>query len=250
MYIKTIVTKIFNFMLYIPSVLLILMGTISFFTYITGGIFIIISGILIYPKIVKTLGYKFPFFSKILSFVICSILAFVFLSVGINQIPRVQKADADNVLKIIENSSSIAYISMPSSSSTSISTSSSSLISSSLNKIENVSPESQSNNINNTKKESPVQNEFQNNIEPSYDTPKEQVNSIGNQTKLSPKTEYPIQKPLAETSKMISNGAVVKKSNSSICHAPGTTYYNRTKNFTPFNNLDDCLNSGGRLPLK
>ncbi len=44
--------------------------------------------------------------------------------------------------------------------------------------------------------------------------------------------------------------APVKKSKSSICHAPGSTYYERTKNFTPFKTLDDCLKSGGRLPKK
>lgn len=42
----------------------------------------------------------------------------------------------------------------------------------------------------------------------------------------------------------------IKKSTNGICHAPGTTYYERTKNFTSFNSLDECLNSGGRLPKK
>jgi len=37
-------------------------------------------------------------------------------------------------------------------------------------------------------------------------------------------------------------------SNSKICHAPGTQYYDRTKNFTPYNTVDDCLAAGGRLP--
>jgi hypothetical protein len=44
--------------------------------------------------------------------------------------------------------------------------------------------------------------------------------------------------------------APVKKSKSSICHAPGSTYYNQTKNFTPYRTLDECLKSGGRLPKK
>lgn len=43
---------------------------------------------------------------------------------------------------------------------------------------------------------------------------------------------------------------VVKKSKSDICHAPGTTYYDQTKNFTPFNTLQECLDSGGRLPKR
>ena len=40
----------------------------------------------------------------------------------------------------------------------------------------------------------------------------------------------------------------VKMSKSKICHAPGTQYYDRTKNFTPYNSMDDCLAVGGRLP--
>jgi micrococcal nuclease len=45
-----------------------------------------------------------------------------------------------------------------------------------------------------------------------------------------------------------SSDGVVKKSRSDICHAPGTTYYSRTTNFTPYDTLDACLASGGRLP--
>jgi micrococcal nuclease len=45
-------------------------------------------------------------------------------------------------------------------------------------------------------------------------------------------------------------GGVVKKSTTGICHAPGTTYYNRTKNFTPYDSLQSCLNSGGRMPKR
>lgn len=41
---------------------------------------------------------------------------------------------------------------------------------------------------------------------------------------------------------------ITKKSKSAICHAPGTEYYSRTKNFTPYDTLDQCLASGGRLP--
>jgi micrococcal nuclease len=47
-----------------------------------------------------------------------------------------------------------------------------------------------------------------------------------------------------------SSGSVVKKSTTGICHAPGTTYYNKTINFTPYNSIDECLKSGGRLPKK
>jgi hypothetical protein len=42
----------------------------------------------------------------------------------------------------------------------------------------------------------------------------------------------------------------VKKSSSSICHAPGTTYYSQTKKFTPYKTIEECLKSGGRLPKK
>ena len=42
----------------------------------------------------------------------------------------------------------------------------------------------------------------------------------------------------------------VKMSKTGICHAPNTTYYNQTKNFTPYPTLKDCLNAGGRMPKK
>ena len=42
----------------------------------------------------------------------------------------------------------------------------------------------------------------------------------------------------------------VKLSKSGICHKPGSTYYQQTKNFTPFKTLEECLKSGGRLPKK
>lgn len=42
----------------------------------------------------------------------------------------------------------------------------------------------------------------------------------------------------------------VKMSKSGICHAPGSTYYDRTKNYTPYPALDACLKSGGRLPKR
>lgn len=42
----------------------------------------------------------------------------------------------------------------------------------------------------------------------------------------------------------------VKLSNSGICHAPNTTYYEQTKKFTPYKTLDECLKAGGRVPKK
>jgi len=44
--------------------------------------------------------------------------------------------------------------------------------------------------------------------------------------------------------------APVKKSKTGICHAPGTTYYAKTTNFTPFVTVNECLNNGGRLPKR
>lgn len=40
----------------------------------------------------------------------------------------------------------------------------------------------------------------------------------------------------------------IKLSKSGICHAPGTRYYEQTKNFKPFNTMNECLTAGGRLP--
>jgi len=42
----------------------------------------------------------------------------------------------------------------------------------------------------------------------------------------------------------------VKMSKSGICHAPNTTYYKQTKNYTPYPTLQACLNAGGRIPKK
>lgn len=40
----------------------------------------------------------------------------------------------------------------------------------------------------------------------------------------------------------------VKKSTTGICHAKGTRYYASTTHFTAYATVQDCLNSGGRLP--
>lgn len=47
-----------------------------------------------------------------------------------------------------------------------------------------------------------------------------------------------------------SNNPPVKKSNTGICHKEGTLFYKNTKNFTPYDSIEECLNSGGRLPKK
>jgi len=55
---------------------------------------------------------------------------------------------------------------------------------------------------------------------------------------------------LALINPILAQGKPVKMSNSGICHAPNTTYYEQTKNFTPFKTLDECLKAGGRMPKK
>lgn len=47
-----------------------------------------------------------------------------------------------------------------------------------------------------------------------------------------------------------SSNPPVKKSNTGICHPKGGTYYGQTKNFTPFQNMEECIKSGGRPPKK
>ena len=41
---------------------------------------------------------------------------------------------------------------------------------------------------------------------------------------------------------------VVKKSDAGICHDVSSSSFNNTKKFTPFNTLDECVKSGGKLP--
>lgn len=45
-----------------------------------------------------------------------------------------------------------------------------------------------------------------------------------------------------------SHADTVKQSTSGVCHDQNSSYYERTTNFKPFNSLDACLRSGGRLP--
>lgn len=42
--------------------------------------------------------------------------------------------------------------------------------------------------------------------------------------------------------------ALVKMSNSGLCHDENSSYYSRTKNFTPYDTLEACLHAGGKLP--
>ena len=44
------------------------------------------------------------------------------------------------------------------------------------------------------------------------------------------------------------NSPNVKKSISNICHEKGSQYYKQTKKYLSYSTIEDCLNSGGRLP--
>ena len=44
------------------------------------------------------------------------------------------------------------------------------------------------------------------------------------------------------------NNPNVKKSLSNICHEKGSQYYKQTKKYVSYSTIEDCLNSGGRLP--
>ena len=43
---------------------------------------------------------------------------------------------------------------------------------------------------------------------------------------------------------------IVKKSDSGICHDKNSASYERTKKFTEFKTVDECVKSGGALPKK
>lgn len=70
--------------------------------------------------------------------------------------------------------------------------------------------------------------------------PVTQVTAVG--TYVAPQ---PAPSPAAASS-----DGVVKMSRSSICHAPGTTYYAQTKNYVSYSSLEACLNAGGRMPKR
>ena len=42
----------------------------------------------------------------------------------------------------------------------------------------------------------------------------------------------------------------VKMSKTKICHAPNSSYYAKTQNFTPYKTIKECLDAGGRLPKR
>jgi tRNA U34 2-thiouridine synthase MnmA/TrmU len=43
--------------------------------------------------------------------------------------------------------------------------------------------------------------------------------------------------------------SIIKKSSSGICHDKNSKYYASTKNFESYSSIEECLNSGGRLPI-
>lgn len=58
------------------------------------------------------------------------------------------------------------------------------------------------------------------------------------------------QQAIQQKNNPTSNGSVVKMSKSRICHDTNSRYYSRTKNYTAYKTLKECLNAGGRLPKK
>ena len=45
-------------------------------------------------------------------------------------------------------------------------------------------------------------------------------------------------------------GVAVKLSTSGICHDASSRHYERVKNFTPYESMQQCLDNGGRAPKK
>jgi len=64
----------------------------------------------------------------------------------------------------------------------------------------------------------------------------------------TPSQSSPTPAPQPYTPPATTDGPAVKKSSTGICHAKGTTYYDKTINYIPYASLQACLDSGGRLP--
>ena len=54
--------------------------------------------------------------------------------------------------------------------------------------------------------------------------------------------------PAGQPAAAAAAASIVKKSDSGICHDSKSTSYERTKKFTEFKTMDECLKSGGKLP--
>lgn len=52
----------------------------------------------------------------------------------------------------------------------------------------------------------------------------------------------------SEATSTVPETGPVKKSQSGLCHCPGGQFYDRTSNFTPYDTIGACLESGGREP--
>lgn len=72
-------------------------------------------------------------------------------------------------------------------------------------------------------------------------TPPSNPPSQQQQTTPPPASPPPATPPPAD-------GPAVKKSNSDICHDRSSRYYERTIHYTPYDTIQACLDSGGRLP--
>lgn len=59
---------------------------------------------------------------------------------------------------------------------------------------------------------------------------------------------WEFRKGKREVSRNSNQPVVVKKSGSGICHCSGGRFYERTKKFTSFATIKECLDSGGRPP--
>ncbi len=57
-------------------------------------------------------------------------------------------------------------------------------------------------------------------------------------------------KPPANAKAPVAEVSIVKKSDSGICHDKTSPSYDKTKNFTEFKSMDECIKSGGKAPKK
>lgn len=74
------------------------------------------------------------------------------------------------------------------------------------------------------------------------------VASVASPTNTNQQNSASTSEPNNSPAPPATSSGVVKKSNSGLCHAPGTTYYERTKDYTPYDSVQKCLDSGGSLP--
>ncbi|NDG35153.1 MAG: hypothetical protein EBX57_07930, partial [Betaproteobacteria bacterium] len=56
------------------------------------------------------------------------------------------------------------------------------------------------------------------------------------------------KEPAKDAKAPAADAPAVKKSDSGICHDKSSPSYERTKNFTAFKTMDECVKTGGSLP--